>query len=103
MGVETAADRATMLAVSDFGTVAIYKSKGKRYPISGIFDREYLGVDVAEAEFASSEPVFHIQTTDLPCRWAFGDTLEIDCVAFTVRNVENDGTGMTKLRLEATS
>jgi hypothetical protein len=103
MGVETAADRATMLSVTDFGTLAVYKSKGKRYPINGIFDREYLGVDVAEAEFASSEPVFHIRTADLPCRWAFGDVLDIDCALFNIRNVENDGTGMTKLRLEATS
>jgi hypothetical protein len=44
-----------------------------------------------------------MRTADLPCRFAFGDTLEIDCAPFTIRNIESDGTGMSKLRLEATS
>lgn len=103
MGVETAADRAAMLNVNDFGISAIYKSKGKRYPVSGIFDREYGGVDIAEVEMASTVPIFFMRTADLPCAFAFGDTLEIDCVPFTIRNIESDGTGMSKLRLEATS
>lgn len=103
MGVETAADRAAMLSVNDFGTAAIYKSKGKRYAVSGIFDREYAGVDVAEAEFASTQPIFFMRTEDLPCAYAFGDILEIDCVNFTIRNIEGDGVGMSKLRLEASS
>jgi hypothetical protein len=103
MGVETAADLASMLSINDFGATAIYKSKGKRYTVTGIFDREYEGVDIAEVEMASTIPIFHMRTADLPCAFAFGDTLEIDCVPFTIRNIEGDGTGMSKLRLEATS
>lgn len=103
MGVESASDRAAMLSINDFGTLAIYKSKGKRYSVAGIFDREYGGVDVAEVEMASTVPIFFMRTADLPCAFAFGDTLEIDCVPFTIRNIESDGTGMSKLRLEATS
>lgn len=103
MPVETAVDRAAMVSANDFGIIAVYKSKGKGYKVSGIFDREYAGVDIAEAEIASTLPVFLMQTADLPCRFAFGDTLEIDCVPFTIRNIEGDGTGMSRLRLEATS
>jgi hypothetical protein len=31
-----------------------------------------------------------------------GDTLYIDDDVYTIRNIENDGTGITRLRLEAT-
>jgi hypothetical protein len=104
MAVETAADRLSMFNINDFGTLAYYKSKGKRYAVEGIFDREYNGVDVAEVEVASTIPVFFMPTANLPCAYAFGDALEIDCAqVFTIRNIESDGTGISKLRLEATS
>lgn len=91
-----------MCAASDWGVAAIYKSGGKRYPVQGIFDREYIGVNVADVEFASTLPAFHFPTASLPCRAYVGDTLYIDSDVYTIRNIENDGTGITRLRLEAT-
>lgn len=91
-----------MCAASDWGVAAIYKSGGKRYPVQGIFDREYIGVNVSDVEFASTLPAFHFPTTSLPCRAYVGDTLYIDDDVYTIRNIENDGTGITRLRLEAT-
>lgn len=102
MAVETAADRASMCAASDWGSAAIYKSANKRYPVQGIFDREYVGVNVSDVEFASTLPAFHFPTASLPCRATVGDTLYIDDDVYTIRNIENDGTGITRLRLEAT-
>jgi hypothetical protein len=102
MPVETSADRAAMLSPKDWGVTATYNSKGKRYPISGIFDREYQAVDVAEAEVSSTFPVFHIQTADLPCRYQFGDTIQIEGETFNIRDIQPDGTGISMLRLEAT-
>ncbi len=91
-----------MCAASDWGVAAIYKSGGKRYPVQGIFDREYIGVNVSDVEFASTLPAFHFPTASLPCRAYVGDTLYIDDDVYTIRNIENDGTGITRLRLEAT-
>ncbi len=91
-----------MCAASDWGVAAIYKSDGKRYPVQGIFDREYIGVNVSDVEFASTLPAFHFPTASLPCRAYVGDTLYIDDDVYTIRNIENDGTGITRLRLEAT-
>ncbi len=91
-----------MCAASDWGVAAIYKSGGKRYPVQGIFDREYIGVNVSDVEFASTLPAFHFPTASLPCRAYVGDTLYIDEDVYTIRNIENDGTGITRLRLEAT-
>lgn len=102
MPVETAADRASMCAASDWGSAAIYKSANKRYPVQGIFDSDYQSVNVADVEFASTEPVFHFPTASLPCRAAIGDLIYIGEDIYTVRNIENDGTGITRLRLEAT-
>ena len=91
-----------MCAASDWGVAAIYKSGGKRYPVQGIFDREYIGVNVSDVEFASTLPAFHFPTASLPCRAYVGDTLYIDDDVYTIRNIEDDGTGITRLRLEAT-
>ena len=91
-----------MCAASDWGSAAIYKSANKRYTVQGIFDREYIGVNVSDVEFASTLPAFHFPTASLPCRAAFGDTLYIGEDVSTIRNMENDGTGITRLRLEAT-
>lgn len=102
MAVETDADRLSMFGANDFGVVAHYFSGTKRYSLNGIFDKEYQGVQTADVEFASSLPVFYFPSSQLPCRWAYGDTLVIDDDTYTVRNVEPDGTGVTRLRLEAT-
>ena len=102
MAVETAADRASMCAASDWGVEAIYKKANTRYKVQGIFDREYIGVNVSDVEFASTLPAFHFPTASLPCSATVGDTLYIDDDVYTIRNIENDGTGITRLRLEAT-
>lgn len=102
MPVESISDRISMCAATDWGVGAIYKSANKRYSVQGIFDSDYQGVNIADVEFASTEPVFHFPTSSLPCRAAIGDLLYIAEDIYTVRNIENDGTGMTRLRLEAT-
>jgi len=97
---ESSFDRASMFAASDWGSAAIYKSQGKRFPIVGIFDRDYQMVDIAEVGFSSSTPIFTIQTAALPCRPLIGDMLYIGADGYTVRNFKADGTGVTVLTLE---
>lgn len=100
MTFESSFDRASMFSPSDWGRKAVYKNKGKRFTINGIFDSNYQLVDVAEVGFSSSTPIFTIPTTALPCKPVVGDLLFIDCDQYTVRNFKADGTGVTVLVLE---
>jgi hypothetical protein len=100
MTFESSFDRASMLSPSDWGRKAVYKNKGKRFTINGIFDSNYQLVDVAEVGFSSSTPIFTIPTAALPCKPVVGDLLFIDCDQYTVRNFKADGTGVTVLVLE---
>jgi hypothetical protein len=103
MAVETQRDRLSMLGVGDWGVRAKYQSKGKRFDIIGIFDNDYIGVNVAEqSEFASSAPMFYIETNSLPCAPAIGDKLILHDDIYTIRNFRPDGTGITILQLEVT-
>lgn len=100
MKFESSFDRASMFSLSDWGRKAIYKNKGKRFAINGIFDSNYQLVDIGEVGFSSSTPIFTIPTAALPCKPAVGDLLFIDCDQYTVRNFKADGTGVTVLILE---
>ena len=100
MTFESSFDRASMFSPSDWGRKAVYKNKGKRFTINGIFDSNYQLVDVAEVGFSSSTPIFTIPTAALPCKPVVGDLLFIDCDQYTVRNFKADGTGVTVLVLE---
>lgn len=100
MTFESSFDRASMFSPSDWGRKAVYKNKGKRFTINGIFDSNYQLVDVAEVGFSSSTPIFTIPTAALPCKPVVGDSLFVDCDEYTVRNFKADGTGVTVLVLE---
>lgn len=100
MTFESSFDRASMFSPSDWGRKAVYRNKGKRFTINGIFDSNYQLVDVAEVGFSSSTPIFTIPTAALPCKPVVGDLLFIDCDQYTVRNFKADGTGVTVLVLE---
>jgi hypothetical protein len=101
MPVESAADRAAFFSSQDFGVSATYSRGGTPSTVTGIFDREYVSADVAEVPFASTEPVFSLRSADVPSGAIPGDTLTISGTAFVVRNIEPDGTGVTRLRLES--
>lgn len=101
MPVESAADLAVFFSPSDFGVSATYLRATARHAVTGIFDREYVAADVAEVAFATTEPVFHLRSAHVPAGAVPGDRLVIDGASWTVRNIEPDGTGVTRLRLEA--
>jgi hypothetical protein len=88
------------LAPTEFGNTAIYKSRGSRKEIRGIFDEPYQGVNIAEVEFASATPIFTLPTKSLACKPSIGDVLLLKGDTYTVRNFRSDGTGMTVLQLE---
>ena len=101
MPVESAADRAAMLN-TDEHAVAATVTIGVADPASvdGIFDNEFVGVEVeAGVPVEMSRPVFTCAESDVT-GIAHGDTVVIDGTSRTVRGIEPDGTGMTRLILK---
>jgi len=96
MAVETADDRAIFVGVDDFGVAATYNAT----TINGIFDNDFVEVDAGVGVgFALQQPRFVCRTADVSTA-AEGDTITINAVAYTIRIVQDDGTGMTTLVLE---
>ena len=101
MAVETADDRAIFVGVDDFGTAATYTLQGGgSSTVNGIFDNEFVEVDAGGGfGVAMQQPRFQCRTADISSA-AEGDTIVISSVTYTVRIVQDDGTGMTMLVLE---
>ena len=93
MSVETAADRTALLA--DYG---ITVTKADASTFTGIFDNDFLAVDLDESEVESTEPTLLARTADVS-GLAHGDSLTISAVSYTVRGIQPDGTGMTQIML----
>ena len=104
MAFETAFDRLSMVSqttvgsgwdlatlFSDAAEVFVYVRGKTRFNLKGIFDDAYQGVEVAEAEFASSQPMITLPTSALPIQ------------IYVITNFKADGTGVTVLMLEATT
>lgn len=102
MAVETDIERAIFVDIDDFGVTGTYvKASGGTSTISGIFDNEYFGADAqAGVVFVSAQPRFLIRSSDLPAGADYGDTVTISAIAYKVRVIQPDGTGMTTLILE---
>ena len=100
MPVETAADRAIMIA--DFGeSVTFAPQHSASYTVTGIFDMQYNAVDAGgSVEFAMSEPRLTVRTADVD-GVIEGDEFIIRSLTYVVRIVMSDGTGITELALEA--
>ena len=99
MPVETAADRAAMLA--DFGVSITYTVQGgSAATITGIFDNQYVEVDSGgEVGFAVQQPRLTVRTADVP-NCTEGDTFVVNSVTYLSRIVQDDGTGITLIALE---
>ena len=93
MSVETAADRSALL--NDYGTTV---TKADTSTFTGIFDNDFLAVDLDESEVESTEPTLLARTADVSSL-AHGDSLTISAVSYTVRGIQPDGTGMTQIML----
>ena len=102
MAVESAADRAIFFDVDDFGTAATYTPDGgAASTVNGIFDNDFIEVDAGGGVgVALQQPRFQCRTADISSA-AEGDAIVISSVNYTVRIVQDDGTGMTTLVLEA--
>lgn len=101
MAVESATDRAIFVNVDDFGVVATYTpSGGASSTVNGIFDNDFIEVDAGGGVgVALQQPRFHCRTADVSSA-SEGDALVVSGTNYTIRIVQDDGTGMTMLVLE---
>ena len=101
MPVESVADRLLFLDVDDFGTTASYTIQGgSAVNVIGIFDNEFIEVDAGgTVGVAIQQPRFLCRTDDVPSATE-GDAITILTVNYTIRIVQDDGTGMTTFVLE---
>jgi len=106
MAVESAADRAAFFDTDEHGLAATYTpAGGEASTVNGIFTDGF--AEILEGEYAgheASQPIFICQTSDVS-GVDEGDALALTdnigtARTFTVKAVEEDGTGITKLVLE---
>ena len=102
MAVEADTERAVLLSTSDFGSVATYTpSGGSGSSINGVFDNGDGLVDIGgRVGVTAGDPQFVCRTSDVASA-AEGDALVTGSTNYTIRDVIDDGTGMTTLMLEA--
>ena len=101
MAVETADELAVFFGVDDFGTAATYTpSGGSATTVNGIFDNEFFEADAGGmVAVAIQQPRFQCRTSDVSAA-AEGDAITINSVAYIIRVVQPDSTGVTTLVLE---
>ena len=101
MGIESDTERSAFLSTDDFGQSATFTpSGGSSSTISGIFDAADGLVDLGgRVGITSDSPQFHCRTSDVSSA-AEGDALVTGSVTYVIRDVIDDGTGMTTLMLE---
>lgn len=67
--------------------------------VTGIFDRDYMAS--LGGQVSATGPAFGVKTSDVAARGiAFGTAITIGGTAYTVRDTQPDGTGVTLLLLE---
>lgn len=101
MGVETAADILDFFELDDFADTATYTAVGgSPASVLGIFDAPQASRGATDLmDITIPSPQFVCRTADVPSA-ADGDEIVIRSIAYTVRVVLTDGTGVSTLILE---
>lgn len=100
MAVETATELEVFFSADDFGVTATYTPLGgSASNVKGIFDNEFFEAAVGEVGVAIQQPRFVCRSSDISAA-VEGDALTVNSVAYTIRVVQPDGTGVTTLVLE---
>ena len=94
MAVESDADRAVFLSSADFGISATWNSTS----FDVLFLNSYELLTIFEIQIEASNVSAYVKDSDIS-GLARGETVSINSVAYKVRDIQPDGTGMTILVL----
>lgn len=102
MAIEGDTERAIFFSISDFADAGTYTpAGGSAATVNGIFDKDYALSDLGgSVGISSNDPRFICLTSDVSSA-ANGDQIVVRSVTYIIRQVEDDGTGITTLALEA--
>lgn len=90
MSIESEADRLAILQT--FGQSVTVAGSA----VYGMLDNDYEPVQFGNQVVESNVPVLIVRTSDVPAV-AHGDAVVIGANSYTVREIRNDGEGMTEL------
>lgn len=98
--IESNADKLAFFNTQEFGVTSkiTSDSSGIECDVVGIFDNQYLNLDLGAGSVSTSELQFMCRTSDVS-HVTQGDKLELDGVNYEITDLQNDGTGMTVLKL----
>jgi hypothetical protein len=91
---------------SDFSVASTWTPAGQSSKtVNGIFDRNFVDVELQETIIQEYQITFQCQSSDLtsPAQITEGDTMAIDGTTYVVVNEETDGTGSSLIKLKASS
>ena len=102
MAIEGDAERAVFFEIAEFSDAGTFTpSGGSSSTVNGMFDKDYALADMGgRVGVGSDDPRFMCRPSDVSTA-ASGDSLVVRSTTYTVRQVEEDGTGITTLMLEA--
>jgi hypothetical protein len=81
--------------VADFGEPVVIGTT----TVTAIVDLEYYEAALGEAGQESTQPQITLPTATIPTGTAEGTAVTVRNVAYTIRNIKPDGTGMTTIDL----
>lgn len=98
--IESAADRLAFFNPQEFGVTSkiTSNSSGSEFEVIGVFDNQFLSLDLGMGAVSTSELQFTCRTQDV-ISIEQGDILELEGVSYQITNLMADGTGITVLKL----
>lgn len=98
--IESSADKLAFFNPAEFGVTATLTSSsaGAESDVVGIFDAQYLNLDLGAGSVSTSDLQFMCRTEDVE-EFTQGDRLNLNEVNYEITDVQHDGTGVTVLKL----
>lgn len=98
--IETDEIRSLFFNTQEFGVTSTItsRSSGAEVDVNGIFDSQYLNLDLGAGSVTTSDLQFMCRTSDV-VDFTQGDRVVIDEVTYEISDMQADGTGITVLKL----
>ena len=101
MAIETDTERSVFFDTDDFGSAGTFTHSVSASSVNGILEKDFNLFDVGgSVDIGRYTPRFSCRSTDVSTA-VQGDTMAVSGTTYTIRAIEDEGTGITRLVLEA--